>query len=327
MSGIKNSSSQNFRLGVFVVLGTLILISALYFIGKRQNLFSNTITLYAEFKNLNGLQLGNNVRHAGINVGVVNKILMINDSRIVVGMSIQEDLSQHIKQNAIATIGSDGLVGNMLINIIPQSGDGTIVKSGDTIRTYSRIGADDMLTTLNVTNENAALLTADLLKLTTKILNGKGTLGMLINDSLVAKDLKKTMNNLKLASAQASQVLRETNAAFKTIQSNNSVINTIAFDTVSGTQIKNLLANLDESSMKIKQMSTDLTNYFEQLKDADGVLNYLTNDASVVRSIDSTLFYIKEGTYKFNQSMEALQHNFLLRGYFKKQERLKEKKE
>ena len=98
MSSIRKTVSQNFKLGIFVVLGTIVLVSALYFIGKRQNLFSNNIKLYAEFKNLNGLQLGNNVRHAGINVGVVNKIVMIDDSRIVVGMSIVEDLSRHIKK-------------------------------------------------------------------------------------------------------------------------------------------------------------------------------------------------------------------------------------
>ena len=70
---MKTSNTQKFNLGIFVLLSTIILITALYFIGNRQNLFGKTFRISAVFNNVNGLQLGNNVRYSGINVGTVKK--------------------------------------------------------------------------------------------------------------------------------------------------------------------------------------------------------------------------------------------------------------
>ncbi|MGA8855493.1 MAG: MlaD family protein, partial [Christiangramia sp.] len=191
------STSQKIRLGIFVIIGTLVLIAALYFIGNRQHLFTRNISVFAQFENVNGLQIGNNVRYSGINVGTVSKIEMLEESRILVQMVVEESTGKFIKKDAIATIGSDGLVGSMVVNILPGNKNLASIVPGDTIETYSRIGADDMLSTLNQTNENAALLTSDLLKITNKILEAKGTLGVLVSDTILAQDIKLTLNNLK----------------------------------------------------------------------------------------------------------------------------------
>jgi len=136
---MERTTLEKLRLGIFVILGTALLVVASYLIGNRQNLFGNTFTINAVFKNVNGLQKGNNVRYAGINIGTVNKIEMENDTTIKVGMIIQENMLNHIKKDAIATIGSDGLVGSMIVNIVPGNGTAPLVKSGDKIVSYSRI--------------------------------------------------------------------------------------------------------------------------------------------------------------------------------------------
>ncbi|HKL89891.1 MAG TPA: MlaD family protein, partial [Allomuricauda sp.] len=100
------TSSENIRLGIFVVVGTLLLLIAAYLIGNRQNMFVKNFTLSAVFKNVNGLQNGNNVRFSGINIGTVNRIEMMNDTTIYVYMTIEDKMRNHIKKNAIATIGS-----------------------------------------------------------------------------------------------------------------------------------------------------------------------------------------------------------------------------
>jgi len=122
---------ENLKLGIFVVFGTLLLVTAAYLIGNRQNMFGKTIPISALFKDANGLQNGNNVRFSGINVGTVNKIEMINDTTIRVHMIIEEKMQNHIKKDAVATIGSDGLVGSMLINIVPGKGKTTHIGPGD----------------------------------------------------------------------------------------------------------------------------------------------------------------------------------------------------
>ena len=154
---MKKTTNEKLKLGVFVIVGLLLFIVAIYLIGNRQNMFTKTFTISASFNNVNGLVLGNNVRYSGINVGTVTSIEMLNDSVIRVDMKIEEKMVQHIKKDAIATIGTDGLVGNMIVNIIPGEGKEPVISSGDIIKSYSKIGADDMLNTLSVTNENAAI--------------------------------------------------------------------------------------------------------------------------------------------------------------------------
>lgn len=324
---MKNSASQKISLGVFIILGTILLVSSLYFIGNRQNLFGSNITLYAYFNNVNGLTLGNNVRYSGINTGTISKIEMQTEARILVAMVIEEKLGKKIKSNAIATIGTDGLVGSMIINIIPQEGNFPFVKSGDTIETYSKIGTADMLNTLSVTNENAAILTSDLLKITTHILEGKGTVGMLLNDSLVAQDLRKSVFQLKQASTGAANTIANLNNIISSINLEESVAGVLLNDSIAAGKMSNVVANLEKSSISIDSITTNLNAYLNQITAGEGALNYIVKDEDFAKDIDSTMNNIKEATYRLNENMEALKHNFFFRGYFKKLEKEQKKKD
>ena len=323
---MKKTTSQKFKLGVFVVVGTVLLITALYSVGNRQNIFGRNIMIVTCFNNVNGLELGNNVRYSGINVGTVRKIEMINHNQVLVEMLIQENIGTHIDKNAVATISSDGLVGNMIVNIIPGKGRTSSVVTGDTIQSYSKIGTDDMLTTLNVTNENAALLTKDLLKITTEILEGEGTLGVLIRDSVMANDLKQTIHELKKVSNGASVTMTEINKMITSVNEQKNIVGVLLKDSVSGDKMKTIVHNLKESSNDIVEITQNLNGVLKDIKEGEGTLNHLIQNRDLVKDIDSTMQNIKEGTYRFNQNMEALKHNFFFKGYFKKVER-KEKKE
>ena len=170
---MKQTTSQKIRLGLFVIIGLLIFIVAVYFIGDKQKMFGKTNHLKAVFNNVNGLQIGNNVRYSGVNSGTVRGINMVNDSVIEVDMIIDKTLFSHIKKDAIAIIGSDGLVGSMIINIIPGKGAALPVEPGDEIKSLNRVRTDEMLNTLGITNRNAAHLTEDLLEITTEITERK----------------------------------------------------------------------------------------------------------------------------------------------------------
>lgn len=324
---MEKTTSQKIQLGVFVVLGMLILIAALYFIGNRQHIFTKNIPVFAEFENVNGLQIGNNVRYSGINVGTVSKIRMLEESRILVQMMVEESTGSFIKKDAIATIGSDGLVGSMVVNILPGNENLAAIVPGDTIATYSRIGADDMLSTLNVTNENAALLTSDLLKITNKILEAKGTLGVLVSDTLLAQDIKITLENLKETSAQTNRAMRKINRELSGINLNESVVGTLLTDTISRDRIEDVIKNLDSSANSIVEITRNVEKMIKEIKEGEGALNYLTQDESLVRNLDTTMINIKESSIKMNENMEALRHNFFFRGYFRKLEKQQRKEE
>ena len=325
---MKNTRSQKLRLGFFVILGTILFITGVYLIGQRQNMFKKTFMISAYFQNVNGLQNGNNVRYSGIDIGSVKGITMINDSTIKVDMAIEEKIISHIKKNAIATIGSDGLVGNMIVNIVPGIGIDALISNGDIIETYSKIGADDILSTLSVSSENAALLTSDLLKITTAMIEGKGTLGVLLNDTIMAKELRQSITNLKIASRGATNTINELNTIITSIKTkDNTVLGMLLNDTISGEKLKTIVSNLETSSIEIDNVVDNIHTVVNDFNSSEGAFNYIVKDTAMVNSLKSTLDNLNEGTDKFNQNMEALKHNFLTRGYFKKIEKQQKKLE
>ena len=323
---MEKTRSQKIRLGIFVISGLLIFITAIYFIGDKQKMFGQTNHLKAVFNNVNGLQLGNNVRYSGVNAGTIRAINMINDTVIEVDMLIDKDIFYHIKKDAIAIIGSDGLVGNMIINIIPGKGNKPIVEPGDEIQTLKRVQTDDLLSTLDVTNKNAATLTADLLIITKEIIDGQGTMSLLLNDSIISEDLKQSMHYLKLTTKGSSESVTKLSNLISSLENKNNVVGVLK-DTAVANNIKKIVSNLDKSSDQIDKVVTNLNTTILNIKDGKGALNYLSNDPKLVRKIDSTMININEASFRLNEDLEALKHNFLFRGYFKKQAKAKLKEE
>lgn len=323
---MKKTASQKTKLGIFVIISTILFVVAVYMIGQGKDLFKKTFTVSAYFQNVNGLQNGNNVRYAGIDIGTVKSINMVNDSTIKVDMNIEEKIIQHIKKDAIATIGSDGLVGNMIVNIVPGKGTASIIENGDIIESFSKIGADDILSTLSVGSENAALLTVDLLKITTEMLEGEGTIGLLLNDTIMAQDLKQSVYNLKTASKGATKAINELTDIISSIKTNDdSVLGMVLNDSISGKQLKSIVNNLETSSNEINSILNNINTVVNDLNSSEGAYNYIVRDTALVDNLKSTIKNINEGTEKFNENMEALKHNFLTRGYFRKLERQEKK--
>lgn len=314
---MEKSTNQKIKLGIFVIIGSLFFIIAIYFIGNKKDMFNETIQISAVFKNVNGLQHGNNVRFSGINVGTVKKIIIVNDSLIKVDMLIEEDIASHIKKDAMASIGSDGLVGNMIVNIIPGKKSNEMVKDGDVILSENKTSTDEILKTINSTSENAKLITDNLVKITNQINSKKGTIGMLINDTVMSDDLKQTIYNLKVTTQSTSKSMANLNKIINDLNNKDNVVGALK-DTVTGRKIKMIIVNLEKSS---EQINKTITN----LKDGKGALNYLSNDPKLVKQIDSTMINLNQASSKLNENLEALKHNFFFRGYFKKQEKAKAK--
>lgn len=316
---MSKSTSQKIRVGIFVVVGTIILVGALYFIGSRQQMFSKNINLYAVFDNINGLQLGNNVRYSGINVGTVTNIEMIQVGKISIEMTVEEKAAYFIKKDAQASVSSDGLVGSMVVNIFPgDEQQGMNVVSGDTIQTSMKISMDDMLETLSKTNE-------DLSNISKQILMGKGTLGTLINDTILAQNIQQTLVELRKTSEGSGMAMAKINQIISKINYDESAAALLLSDTASANQIQKVFDNLEKSSENITEVTQNLDGYLKEIKSGKGALNHITQDENFVEQIDSTMIQIKEASEKLNQNMEALKHNFFFRGYFRKLEKQKKK--
>ncbi|HVD99474.1 MAG TPA: MlaD family protein [Cytophagaceae bacterium] len=193
----KETKGNNIRLGIFVTVAVLLFIGAIYFLGQKQQLFSKTFHLVGVFKDIGGLQVGNNIRFSGINVGVVEDIEQISDSAVRVDMQIDESTRKFIKKDAQATIGSDGLMGNKILLIMPGAVSTQAVKDDDTIHTAPQVSMDQILANVKVTTDNTSKITADLSVVMNNIKEGKGTIGKLLMDSTMAENVGSAIVNIK----------------------------------------------------------------------------------------------------------------------------------
>lgn len=194
---MKKQTGNKVRLGIFVSSGILLLIVGIYFIGARQQLFSNTFHISCIFKDISGLQVGNNIRFSGINVGVIENIQQITDSTVKIDMIIEETSRKFIKKNAKAIIGSDGLMGNKLILIIPGPPGKLPLENNDRIQTSQPITMDDILAKIKVSSDNSAIITENLAAIMINIREGKGTIGKLFSDTVFAQTVDDALVNIK----------------------------------------------------------------------------------------------------------------------------------
>jgi phospholipid/cholesterol/gamma-HCH transport system substrate-binding protein len=194
--------SQKFkiRLGLFIAGGLALFVFAIFIIGKQKNLFDPVFKIHANFNNISGLQVGNNVRFSGINVGTVDDITIINDSTIKVDMLIRKDIMKFIKSDCVVAIGSEGIIGDRLMVITRGSPDGPPVKEGQMLASTEPVETDAIMASLQATAENAEFITGQLAEIIFQINSGKGTIGRLIQDTVIAENLSETMYYLKSSS-------------------------------------------------------------------------------------------------------------------------------
>lgn len=318
---MNKSTSRTVRLGIFVLVGSILFTVTAYLIGQKQDLFRETFTIHVMFNNVNGLQAGNNVRFSGINIGSVTAVSITSDSAVQVSMRIRESVRMFIKQDAMASIGSDGLMGNMLVNISSGNPNSPPANHGDFLSSYSRIKTDDILKTLNLTNENAAMLTSNLLEVTQQIKHGKGTLTYLLYDSSLRKDLSQSILNLRNASQQTNALLLQTQTVMEEIARGKGTLGWLLNDTTLAPQVTQTFSDLRKTSAKINRAADSLQLFIYQLNHESGLVNTLISDTLSAQDFKQTLQNLNQSSSKLNENMEAMRHNVLFRGYFKDKEK------
>jgi phospholipid/cholesterol/gamma-HCH transport system substrate-binding protein len=198
---MKSNKGLTWKLGIFIVSGLILLVLGLFFIGKQKNLFVSVFQLKAVFNNVSGLKTGNNVRFGGIAVGTVEGIQLISDTSVLVNMSIKSEIRKFIKQDATASIGSDGLVGDRVVLISPGRLNKEPVKENEILLSHAPVETEQILEGLKTSADNAALITEQLAEVAYKVNHGHGIIARLLGDSSLGNNLNATMVNLKKGSA------------------------------------------------------------------------------------------------------------------------------
>ena len=218
---MKTTSGQKVKIGIFTFIGLLVLILIIFFIGNQKNLFSSTFNIYGTFKNVNGLTVGNNVRFAGINVGVVEAINIETDSSVRVDLTLNNSVKKFIKKDSKISIGSDGLMGDKLIVIAPGGITSTeAVSEGNQLTAVNPIDVDKIIAKLSKVADNAASLTSGLSEIVAKVNSGKGSIGRLLNSDQLSKDLEGTVRQAKTTMKNVHATTTTLNTDLQAAQSN-----------------------------------------------------------------------------------------------------------
>ncbi|MCV9933044.1 MlaD family protein [Flavobacterium sp. LS1R47] len=211
---MNKESGFKWKLGMFVTIGLILFMLTIYFIGKQQNLFGSTFHITSTFKTVSGLQVGNNVRFSGINIGTVEDIQLINDSSVVVKLIIKDEVRQFIKTDARASIGSEGLMGDKVLTISPGNKSNKIIANDGKIASIDAIEMDDIMKSVKKSVDNAGIISEELAVFTHNMNNGNGALSRLLTDPKLANTLTKTITNLESGTQGFSQNMEAAKSNF-----------------------------------------------------------------------------------------------------------------
>lgn len=316
------------RLGIFVLAAFAVLLLSLFLIGKNQHLIGSHFTVRAHFRDVGGLRTGNNVRYAGIEVGTVSRMSIINDTTLEVTMLLNREMKQVIRKNALASLGADGLMGNKVVNIIPQESSAAYVEAGDLLPSRQAVEIDDVIRTLAGTGENIRVISEGLKETVAKINNSEG-IWKLLSDKELATNIRRATGNLERATENADVMTRDMRQVIAEVKAGKGPLGTILKDTVMARELKHTVSQLETVALHAEKLAGELQTITLQvgneIRDGKGPVNLALKDTAVAGNISRSLNNVEKGTYNFNQNMEALKQNFLFRGYFKKQEKARQK--
>jgi phospholipid/cholesterol/gamma-HCH transport system substrate-binding protein len=292
-------------------------------LGGQQKSFAKTLHISAIFDDVAGLKKGNNIWFSGVKVGTISSIHFTGASKVDVMMNIDQATQQYIHRNAGVRISSDGLIGNKIIVIDGGSPQAPVVQDGDVLQAEKLLSTDDMLKVLQQNNQNLLGITTDFKILSHKMLQGKGTVGALLADSLMGEQLKSSMRNLQAATTSAARLATQLNQFSNKINTKGGLADKLFTDTVTFNRFKAAAVQLQQAAANASTLTSNLNKASNKLNTTDNALGILLNYPKGAVQVQSTITNLHQSSVLLNQDLEAVQHNFLLKGFFKKKAKAK----
>jgi phospholipid/cholesterol/gamma-HCH transport system substrate-binding protein len=317
-------NKRSIIVGIFVFLGIGVFVLGILTLGGSQKTFVKSIHINAIFNDVAGLKKGNNVWFSGVKVGTIKNINFTGPGQVDVIMSVDASTQQYIHNNAGVRISSDGLIGNKIIVIDGGSPQAPVIKDGDVLQSEKLLSTDDVMKTLQQNNQNLLAITTDFKQLSKQILAGKGTVGTLLADSSMGMQLKQTMRNLQAATQSAAKMAVSLNSFSNKMNTKGGFADNLLTDTITFNRIRASVVRLKEAADNATILTDNLNKASNKLNTTDNALGVLLNDPKAAVKVQSTLNYLQQSSVKLNDDLEAVQHNFLLKGFFKKREKAKQ---
>lgn len=315
---MNQENKRSVMVGLFVLLGIVILVLGIMTLGGQQKKFVKAIHVKAVFDDIGGLQPGNNIWFSGVKIGTVRKINFFGDSQVEVEMSVEEKVSDFIRKNSKATISSDGLIGNKIIVIYGGTTDYPPVEEGDRLEAIMPLDTDKMMETLQVNNQNLVEITNDLKVLTSKIAAGEGIVGAVMTDSALAVNFRTILSNLERASISSNKMIADLNSFTGKLNKKGTLINDLVTDTSIVPDLKATLESLKVTSENTQKLSREFEGITDKLNSKENSLGMLLNDPEFAKSLKKTVENADSASFNLNKGMEALEYTWPFNKGFKR---------
>jgi phospholipid/cholesterol/gamma-HCH transport system substrate-binding protein len=293
---MRTTAATRLRVGIFVLVALIIGASIAFAIGAQENVFAPKTTYHAIFADVGGLQKGNTVRVAGVNVGSVTEVVISESGSIEVYFRVIDDATHLIRgepglalvgvdpKPSLAAIGSKGLLGDRIIEItvgddgypewdpdepIPVSVGGGIMALAERTLTEAEGTARNLRLATDPFadqefSEDLKETARNLAKASGLIASGDGTIGRLMHDAELGRDVKGAVKELRAAGRQVAALGKNLNKIAEDVQTNEGTANALLYGTEGADAIRNIRDTFG-------QLNTILTD----VREGDGAVNQL----------------------------------------------------
>jgi phospholipid/cholesterol/gamma-HCH transport system substrate-binding protein len=312
--------NRNVTIGIFVAAGIALFTLGIFLIGNQHKAFAKHLEFYTEFANVDGIMKGAKVQVAGLDAGEVKDIEVPNSptSRFRLKLRIEERIHGLVRTDSLVTIATEGLVGDKFLLIHPGSAKASEAAPNTTLPSKEPFDLADLLEKstglLNEANGTmkavAGKLNGTLDAMTTTVNNandlvvglkeGKGTVGMLLQDERTADKIRQTVANAQQATTSLNHASKQADAMITDFQSRG--FGAKADQTMASVQ--STARNFDASSQQLHQTLSAALAQDEQGEDAG---------ANIRQSFSN----LNQATGNMAEDTEALKHEFFFRGFFK----------
>jgi phospholipid/cholesterol/gamma-HCH transport system substrate-binding protein len=300
--------SSLIRVGIFVLLGGAAVAIGIFLVGKEEGLFRESFRVSSYFTTIEGLRAGASVRLSGVDVGIVDRIVISpQNNKVRIDLKLRKNVQSFIKKDSYAAIEQEGLVGSKFVSLSLGSPASEGVSDGDVLLSKEPFRLSVIIEDMQGMIANTRAATAEVTKILAAVNAGHGTLGKLITDEDVYRALKR-------ATAQADTSLRKTAEEFANIPKFISGVSENLYGVTKN--VEKLLFDVDSTVVNVR----DIVGKINQ---GQGTLGALV----VERNIYDSLMVIvqkgiamaeaaRDGADRFDENMEALRHNWFFKGYF-----------
>jgi phospholipid/cholesterol/gamma-HCH transport system substrate-binding protein len=312
---------KRMAVGLFISIGLVILIAAVFVIGGQHKAFVKSIRLHIIFDNVQGLQPGNNIWLSGMKVGTVKSINFYGNSQVAVTLNVEKQAQPHIRKDSRARITTDGLVGNKIVVIDGGSDEVPTVADNDSLQSEHVTGTQELMTTLQASNSNLLEITGNLKLISKKLTESQGTLGQLINDPAIANRLRGSIDNLRNATAGSEVLIDNLKDFSERLRQPGGLASQLATDTTVFSHLRGAVARLDQAAAQVHDFSNSLQTAGAGLNDKHAPIGMLLHDEDAADNLQRTLKNLRVSSQELSEDLEAIQQNWLLRGFFKKKDK------